>query len=192
MPSSRPLILPLATFACRGLLHDYSIYPYWDDQYTLLSGFGIFTTVEGTAPNRIFDIECRNQYFPGTGTAHYELRLYEGQTRFDVVYGQLDNGNSSATAGVQKNDTAFDQYFCNGSGEASTGAQSYILQACSPSPTPTASPTATATATATPTATATATATATPTPTPTPRLRQHRGLVRLRRPGRSLAIVISN
>src|SRR4029077_19253568 len=83
-----------ATFSNQCLpwtTHDYSIYPYWDDQYTLLSGFGIFTTVEGTAPNRIFDIEFRNQYFPGTGTAHYELRLYEGQTRFDVIYGQVDN-----------------------------------------------------------------------------------------------------
>src|SRR6516162_1866279 len=45
--------------------HLYTIFPYWDDLYTLLSGFGIFTTVEGSAPNRIFDIEWRDQYFPG-------------------------------------------------------------------------------------------------------------------------------
>ena len=55
-------------------------------------------------------------YFPGSGTANFELRLYEGQSRFDVIYGTVTNGNTSATAGVQKNDTAFDQYFCNGSG----------------------------------------------------------------------------
>ena len=54
------------------------------------------------------------QYFPGSGTANFELRLYEGQTRFDIIYGTVDNGNTSATAGVQKNDTAFTQYFCNG------------------------------------------------------------------------------
>src|SRR5207248_3932692 len=87
----------------------YAIFPYWDDLYTVFGGFGIFTTVEGTAPNRIFDIEWRDQYFPGTGTAHFELRLYEGQTRFDIVYGQVDTGNSSSTAGVQKNSSAFDQ-----------------------------------------------------------------------------------
>ena len=76
------------------------------------------------------------------GTANFELRLYEGQSRFDIIYGTVTNGNTSATAGVQKNDTTFDQYFCNGSGGAATGGQSYILQSCT-SPTPTATPTAT-------------------------------------------------
>ncbi len=155
--------------------HNYTIFPYWDDLYLVNAGYGIFTSISGTAPNRIFNIEWRAQYFPGTGTANLELQLYEGQTRFDVIYGQVDNGNTSATAGVQRDNTTFTQYFCNGSGGAATGGQSYTLQPC-PSPTPSVSPTATATATATatPTATATATATATPTatatatPTPTP------------------------
>ena len=109
--------------------------------------------------------------------------VYQGQPRFDVIYGTVDLGNSSATAGVQKNDTTFDQYFCNGSGGPATGGQSYILPSCgtpTPTPTPTATPrptpTPTATATATPTPTVppsptpTATATATPTPTATPTL----------------------
>ena len=59
-------------------------------------------SVSGTAPNRIFNIEWRAEYLAALGTANYELRLYEGQTRFDVIYGQLDNCNTSATAGVQK------------------------------------------------------------------------------------------
>ena len=76
--------------------HDYTIFPYWDD---LLScnqrlRFGIFTSISGTAPNRIFNIEWRAQYFPGSGSANYELRLYEGQRRFDVIYGTVDNGNT--------------------------------------------------------------------------------------------------
>ncbi len=110
--------------------HDYTIFPYWDDLYLVNSGFGIFTSISGTAPNRIFNIEFRAQYFPGSGTANFELRLYEGQTRFDVIYGTVTNGNTSATGGVQKNDTAFDQYFCNGSGSPATGGQSYILVPC--------------------------------------------------------------
>jgi hypothetical protein len=157
------------------LSHNYTIYPYWDDQYTILAGFGIFTSVSGSAPDRVFNIEFRNQYFPGTGNAHYELRLYENQTRFDVIYDIVDNGNTSATAGVQKDDVAFDQYFCDGSGAPATGAQSYTLQTCgTPTPTPTATATATpsatptATATVTPSATPTATATVTPSVTPTP------------------------
>jgi hypothetical protein len=166
--------------------HNYTIFPYWDDLYLVNSPSGIFTSVSGSSPNRIFNIEWRAQYFPGSGTANFELRLYEGQTRFDVIYGTVTNGNTSATAGVQKDNTTFVQYFCNGVGGAATGGQSYILTPCgTPSPTPTATatttatatatPTATATATHTPTATPTATATATPTvtprPTPTPRPR---------------------
>ena len=36
------------------------------------------------------------------------MRLYEGQKRFDIIYGPVGGGNTSATAGVQKNDTTFD------------------------------------------------------------------------------------
>jgi hypothetical protein len=152
--------------------HNYTVFPYWDDLRTDVNtgcaGFpggtcGIFTSVTGSAPNRIFNIEWRTVYFADpTMPANHELRLYEGQTRFDVIYGTVSLGNTSATAGVQRDDSAFDQYFCNGGGGAATGGQSYILQVCTPSPTPTASPTATATATPT------ATATVTPPPTPTP------------------------
>ena len=151
--------------------HNYTIYPYWDDLYLVNSGFGIFTSVSGSAPNRIFNIEWRSQYFPGSGNANLELRLYEGQLRFDVIYGTVTNGNTSATAGVQRDDTIFTQYFCNGSGGAASGGQSYIYfpPPCpTPTTTPTATPTATATATATATFTPTPTPTATHTPTPTP------------------------
>src|SRR6202008_1707533 len=65
---------------------------YQGDLYTIISCVGIFTSVTGTAPNRIFNIEWRAQYFPGTGNAGFELRLYEGQTRFDVIYGTVSNG----------------------------------------------------------------------------------------------------
>jgi hypothetical protein len=152
----------------------YIVFPYWDDLETVtgLPGCagnpggtcGVFTSISGTAPNRIFNIEWRAVYFANTaGTANFEVRLYEGQRRFDVIYGTLTNGNTSATAGVQRDDACFTQYFCNGSGGPPTGWTTGA--AGTPTPTPTA--TATATATATPTATATATATATPTATAT-------------------------
>ena len=70
--------------------HNYTIFPYWDDLYLVNSPAGIFTSVSGTAPNRVFNIEWRAQYFPGSGTANFELRLYEGQSRFDVIYGTID------------------------------------------------------------------------------------------------------
>ena len=132
----------------------YLILPYWDDQrtdaQTGCAAFpggtcGVFTSVSGTAPNRIFNIEWRTVYFADvTTTANYELRLYEGQNRFDVVYGAMANGNTSATAGVEQNTANFTQYFCNGTGGAATGGQSYTLPPCgSPTPTPTGTPTCT-------------------------------------------------
>ena len=145
-------------------INSYAIFPYWDDLYTVNPGYGIFTSISGTTPNRIFNIEWRAQYFPGTGSANFELRLYEGQTGFDVIYGTVTNGNLSATAGVQRDNTCFTQYFCNGSGGPPTG---WTTRGAG-TPTPTSTPTPTATATATPTATATATPTATHTPTVTP------------------------
>jgi hypothetical protein len=151
------------------------ILPYWDDLRTDTAGSGIFTSVSGSAPNRIFNIEWRATYFSGGGSANFEVRLYEGESRFDVIYGTVSQGNTSATAGVQRDDNCFNQYFCNGSGGPATGGWA-LVPVGTPSPTPTASATATATATptatVTPTATATATVTATitppPSPTPTP------------------------
>jgi plastocyanin len=158
----------------------YTIFPYWDDLYTVNTGYGIYTSISGTAPNRIFNIEWRAQYYPGTGTANFELRLYEGQQRFDVIYGTLTGGNTSATAGVQGPTGFVTQYFCNGSGGAATGAVIYTILPCaSPTITPSVPP-ATSTSTNTPTRTAsptvptgtpppaTGTATVTNTPTPPP------------------------
>jgi hypothetical protein len=115
----------------------FNIYPYWTDLYLVNSGFGIFTSISGTAPNRIFNIEWRAQYYPGSGSANFELRLYEGQNRFDVIYGTVTNGNTFATAGVQRDITNFTQYFCNGSGGTANGEVSYLyFQPPCPTPTP--------------------------------------------------------
>ena len=165
--------------------HDYTVFPYWDDLRTDNLGWagcagypggtcGIYTSVTGSAPNRVFNIEWRAVYFNNTAQhANFELRVYEGQARFDLLYCAVEQGNTNATAGVQKNDTIFTQYFCNGSGGAAAGGQSYTLQPCgtpSPTPTPTATftPTPTPTATATPSVTPTFTPTVTPTATATP------------------------
>ena len=101
------------------LAHNDSVFPYFDDQRTDVNagcaGFpggtcGIFTSVTGSTPNRIFNIEWRTVYFNNTAqAANHELRLYEGQSRFDVIYGAVAQGNTSATAGVQRDDTIFTQ-----------------------------------------------------------------------------------
>jgi hypothetical protein len=145
-----------------------SIFPYWDDLRTDGTGRGIFTSTTGIAPNRIFNIEWRTDYFIG-GTANFELRLYENggsDQYFDVVYGQIDRGNTGATAGAQGLSGLYTQYACNGAGGPITNGLSlrYTQPACATA-TPTATgtlPTATATNTGTPTNTPTMTVTGTP------------------------------
>jgi plastocyanin len=157
----------------------YTIFPYWDDLRTDSAGMGIFTSISGTAPNRIFNIEWRATYFSGGGTANFELRLYEGlpsnSSRFDVIYGTVTQGNTSATGGVQRNATAGNntQDFCNGSGGAATGSKTYTLPVSCASVTPatatrTSTVTVTRTSTVLPTATRTSTTPASPTPGCTP------------------------
>ena len=144
MPNSRPPIRAFTNVCLPWTGHNYTIFPYWDDLYLVNSGFGIFTSISGTAPNRIFNIEWRAQYFPGSGSANFELRLYEGQSsRFDVIYGAVSGGANSATAGVQRDDTCFTEFFCNSPGQLTSWA-------AGPAGTPTPTPTVSATPTSTP------------------------------------------
>ena len=65
--------------------------PYWGDQCTgacnttPCTGCGIFTTTTGTAPNRIFYVEYRTNYYGLTGQTqallNYEVALYESGTQ---------------------------------------------------------------------------------------------------------------
>ncbi|HUS14432.1 MAG TPA: SBBP repeat-containing protein, partial [Chloroflexia bacterium] len=70
------------------------IYGYWDDLFLDCSGFGcgIYTSISGTAPNRIFNIEWRaHRNEPPVVNVNFEIRLYENANgRFDIVYGQVD------------------------------------------------------------------------------------------------------
>ncbi|MGQ0740307.1 MAG: T9SS type A sorting domain-containing protein [Bacteroidota bacterium] len=106
--------LPTATFNAQG---GVLFMPHWDDLWTAQAGGGIYTSVSGVAPNRILNIEWRAQYFPGTGTVNFVVRLYEGQERADFIYGTITGTpGSSATVGVQGGPTPttlFTQYSCN-------------------------------------------------------------------------------
>jgi len=106
-----------------------AIFAYWDDLRTDQPGGGVFTSLSGTAPNRIFNIEWRAVYYtdtnPVSGTsqqANFEIRLYEGTPRFDVIYGAVDQGGNPGTVGVQQsNDAGYTQYECNSAGSLSPG-----------------------------------------------------------------------
>jgi hypothetical protein len=80
-----------------------AIFPYWDDLRTDMTAPGIFTSVTGNAPNRIFNIEWRAVYYAAnTVPCNFEVRLYEGSNRFDIVYGAMNIGGSGGTMGCQQ------------------------------------------------------------------------------------------
>jgi hypothetical protein len=153
---------------------NYAILPYWQDLHLDptgggCSGCGIFTLVEGSAPNRVFDIEWRARDYFYTSLVNVEVRLYENAPggRFDVIYGTVPSGsNQQVTVGVQKEmGLLYTQYVCeNQSGTIANGTMLTFSQPACTTPTP-VSATHTATS-AVPTATGTRFATGTRTTTP--------------------------
>jgi hypothetical protein len=94
-----------------------AIFGFWDDLYTTDagSGQGVFTSTSGSGSNRIFNIEWRTEHccHSGIPVNNFEIRLYEGLTRIDLIYGATTDSGNSATAGVQKDATDFTQYSLN-------------------------------------------------------------------------------
>ena len=106
--------------------YDYTIFPVWSDYRTdivgegcanFATGCGIFTSVSGVAPNRIFNIEWRTVYFADhNATANFELRVYENDPdkRFDVVIGDVQAGSDELyVSGVQGPSGLFTEDFCD-------------------------------------------------------------------------------
>src|SRR5438094_1312452 len=145
---------------------------------------GVFTSVSGSAPNGIFNIEWRTVYFAdNSATANFEERLYENDPNlnFEVIVGTVQpGGDHNYVSGVQGNSGAgfFTQDFCDSNPPAAASHTYEIPPCASPTPTPTpgtptptptpTTPTPTPTVTVTPTPTATPAHSATPRPRPTP------------------------
>ena len=136
-----------------------AIFAHWDDLRTDTGAgcasypggtCGIFTAVTGSAPFRTFVTEWRAVYFDDpASTLNFEVMLHENSSSFEVIYGTLGHGGTSATAGVQGGGSMahLTQFACNTSLPNNTRV-SYILETCgtpsyTPTPTPTASPTCT-------------------------------------------------
>jgi hypothetical protein len=165
-----------------GLSYDNTIFVVWQDLFTdAESGCanfpggvcGVFTSVTGNPPNRIFNIEWRATMFDFTPVPqNFEVRLYENDPnqRFDVVIGTLTAPLFPAerhwVSGVQgdSNLGVYTQDFClcPPSLPELNVSHTYTLTHCAaPSPTPTATPRPTPTPRGSPA----------PRPRPTPRPR---------------------
>ena len=107
-----------------------SIFPHWDDLRTDLPGRGVFISTNGAPPNRIFNIEWRAIYYESEDNVNFEVRLYENQLRFDIIFGSLNGTGGSATVGVQEGTQGiFSQFECN-SGGLSNGLQLTFTTSC--------------------------------------------------------------
>jgi Carboxypeptidase regulatory-like domain/Lamin Tail Domain len=87
---------------------NYAILPHWGDLSIGGANEGIFTSItdpdnnSGTA-NRIFNIEWRASLIGNApGSLDFELRLYEDQSRFDIIYASAPGGGSEVTVGVER------------------------------------------------------------------------------------------
>jgi hypothetical protein len=133
--------------------YDYTIFALWYEWATLTyppgcstwaNGCGIFTSISGSAPNRIFNIEWHVVNRENSvETANFEVRLYENDPnkRFDVIYGSITEGLNTRfdSAGVQGSTGFFTSDFCNVP-PPQNASSTYTMTPCA-SPTPTATPT---------------------------------------------------
>ena len=104
------------------------IAPGWTDLWTAGTGAGqgVFTSVSGSFPNRIFNIEWRVTYCCGDNgppTVNFEARLYEGEQRIDFIYGANSGVNG---VGVQR-DTG-SQFTSVGCGVAPASGTQYTFR----------------------------------------------------------------
>jgi hypothetical protein len=111
------------------------IAPYWTDLWTIgtANGQGIFTSISGTAPNRIFNIEWRAGMCCGDGppTENFEVRLYENQDRIDVIYGTLSEFGFQQGIGVQR-DTGMCHYTAVSCGAVPAAGTQYTFAPSAP------------------------------------------------------------
>jgi hypothetical protein len=117
---------------------DAAVLPHWDDLRTddnsgcPVGGCGVFTSVSGSAPSRVFNIEWRAvRYSNPTMPVNFEVRFYEDRQMIDFVYGQVDGGGLDATVGVQNDKTRYTQYSCLQPGSLTQGLLiRWTLQGC--------------------------------------------------------------
>ncbi|MFL5732823.1 MAG: dockerin type I repeat-containing protein [Chloroflexia bacterium] len=130
---------------------NYAILPYWRDvsmdiglQQCIDIGCGIYTSTTGTAPSRIFNIEYRAISLFTYTPIYYEVRLYESQVRFDIIYYTIDSDAPNATIGAQKGTGGLiASYQCPGHPGGLTSGTMLVFGYSDSCPTATPTPTST-------------------------------------------------
>lgn len=110
-------VLPAAVFPAAPTL-----FPYWDD-LDLTTG-GVFSLVEGTAPNRTWTLIWRGVTFTGANAVEFAVRFRERGFEFEYLYNNAAAADGvAATIGVQAagTGTLFTQRAFNAAGTVAAG-----------------------------------------------------------------------
>lgn len=146
-----PSCLPATVF-------DYAIFPDWEQMTYRYSvegkeggnsnanntpdvESGVYTSVTGVAPNRIFNIEWRARDYFNVSPINVEVRLYENSPneQFDIVYNTVNHHGGHAAVGVQKGTgSQYTQFTCLAQGRVGPGVKlTFTLPQCNlPAPSP--------------------------------------------------------
>ena len=89
------------------------LFPLWEDIDGSSSNSGQATyTTSGTAPNRVFTLQCKNwqwNYSATTATISFQVKLYEGTNLIQYVYrpeaGTINTASGGASIGISDNET---------------------------------------------------------------------------------------
>lgn len=105
-----------------------ALFAFWDDldmSAGVTTGGGIYTAINGAAPNRTFDIEWRARRYNSSGssapTVQFMIRLHETSNLIETYYTNVTGNNgggggNSATVGIQTSapaGTTFTQFSAN-------------------------------------------------------------------------------
>jgi hypothetical protein len=92
-----------------------AIFAFWDDLETngSILNPGIYTQTVGAPGYQIFTAEWRVNYVGAPQTLNFQIRLYEGTNKIEIVYGAMSSIGDTVTIGIQKaynNAVSFNQY----------------------------------------------------------------------------------
>ncbi len=125
---------PFNTSVASPTMFRYTALPFWDDLVTdFPAGSGVFTSLTGTTPNRVFTVEWRASSLDTGGNVNFAVVFKEGSDAIEFIYGALDAANS-ATVAMFKNGSAWTQYVANEGGILTQGLKLTFAIATSNSP----------------------------------------------------------
>ncbi len=106
------------------------LFPLWEDidGSTTYGGAAMYATT-GTAPNRVFTLQCKNwqwNYSATTATISFQVKLYESSNLIQFVYrpesGTISTGSGGASIGISDNNSPVTGYLSLNNASASPTA----------------------------------------------------------------------